>query len=262
MNSKSHSGFTLVEMLVAVAMGAALVAAAATVFSLASDAIGTSEANTQINSQLRVLFSWLDRDFARIRLDGPMGLYPRAADLDGSGGAPDPDERIDQMYFLMSGNIQSMTTAYGASLAIVLYGPDITVDAPPLLEPYEWVFSRRATLIVGDATAVGPDIQQSSFADLLAGGTPAVWTAALGAKPDFSDAAQLPAYLVANVVSFRIVRYYMAGDAAPTPLAADKVFGPLDEKPAWIEFEVVLRDRNNRLPDGFTATHRVNLPSR
>ena len=41
-------------------------AATAGVFSLATQAVSSSQANTQINSELRVLYSWLERDFASI----------------------------------------------------------------------------------------------------------------------------------------------------------------------------------------------------
>ncbi len=68
--------FTLLEMLVAVGMGAMLVVSAAGVFSMATQAVNSSQANTEINSKLRVLWSWLDRDFGRIRLDGPLVLQP------------------------------------------------------------------------------------------------------------------------------------------------------------------------------------------
>jgi len=87
-------------MLVAVGMGAMLVVSAAGIFSLATQAVNSSQANTEVNSRLRVLFSWLDRDFARIRLDGPLVLYPQQADLDDDGSTP--DDHFDQVYFLIS----------------------------------------------------------------------------------------------------------------------------------------------------------------
>ena len=258
--------FTLVEMLVAVAMGAALIAAAAGVFALASQAVNTSQANTDIHTQLRILFSWLDRDFARIRLDGPLVIIPQESDL-GSG----ENVRIDQMYFLISGDIRSMDAPnYSASLAIISYGPDDIIDYAPLEPPYHWVFTRRATLIVSDPAASGTDLQQSSFAQLMveffAGDTSGAWGPAL-TKPDLTDNDELPTYLLGNVVSFRIVRYYMAGETDPDEIEQADVgtpipFGPQSPKPAWIDFEITLRDANNRLDEDFVATYRVNLPSR
>ena len=169
-----------------------------------------------------------------------------------------------------------MTTQYSASLAAVLYGPDVTVDTPPLDEPYEWVFTRKGTLIVGDSTS-GPDIfPQSSFATWIAsfyasmpsGSPPTTW--AVWGKPDLSDTAQLPAYLVGNMVSFAIVgyaRYDINGDPEYVDVdtstnADDLIFYPDQEKPLYIDFEIVLRDSNGRMEDGFTAMYRVNLPSR
>ncbi len=273
-NSGRASGFTLAEMLVAVGMGVMLVVAAAGVFSLATQAVGSSQANTQINSKLRVLYSWLDRDFARIRLDGPLVLYPQEKNFGGG------NTRIDQACFLISGDIPSMRTSNSASLAIILYGPDSITNNASLNDPYEWVFTRRGTLIVGDSTG-GADIKQSSFAGLIANDVAgqAAWNAGW-TKPDFyydsasgrylfTDATQLPTYLVGNVTSFKIIQYYMAGDTEPIeydstewPAGTHMTFTPTDPKPAWIEFEIVLRDSNNRLQEGYTSRYRVNLPSR
>jgi prepilin-type N-terminal cleavage/methylation domain-containing protein len=269
LRSTSKPAFTLTEMLVAVAMGAMLIAAAAGVFSLASQAVGSSQANININNQLRVLHSWLDRDFARIRLDGPLFLSPQQRNFGGGF------TRIDQMYFLLSGDIPSMLSSERASLAIILYGPDSITNNASLNDPYEWVFTRRGTLIVGDSTS-GPDIQQSSFAELLSGSPAAIatWTVAW-IKPNFyydavldiylfSDPNELPTYLLGNVTSFSIVSYYIASTqtVVPVVLGAAVPFAPNAEKPAWIEFEIVMRDSNNQLTEDYVSTYRVNLSSR
>lgn len=298
--SRSRPAFTLVEMLVAVAMGAALVAAAATVFTLASDAIGTSEANTQINSQLRVLFSWLDRDFARIRLDGPLVITFDDIEYLGADGSIET-AHLDRVFFLVSGDIAALTYPESVSLALVLYGHDSYADnlqaiyAGPPYAPYEeisgLVLTRWARLVKSDAIPPGPILHPDgykefyqgepspappapgSFADFLA-----YWySSVLPADPwdDFVDTFETRANITADegfahmldhVISFGVTRVGLADGtiwerpAAVTPPNAP--FGPSYPKPAWIEFEVTLRDRNNRLPDGFTAIHRVNLPSR
>ncbi len=270
-----HSAFTLTEMLVAVAMGAMLIAGAASVFSLATQAVNSSQANTKISNKLRVLYSWLDRDFARIRLDGPLFLYPQVKDFG------DGDTRLDQICFLISGHIPSMSTADSAGLSIILYGPNIATDRS-LKQPYDWVLTRRPTLIVGDSGATGADSWQSSFAELIID-NPAGriawyegWT-----KPNFdydqnsgtysfSDDDDVPTYLMGNVFEFKIVQYGIYDDAGvyssvqvdmDTP--TDKLqFTPTQNKPAWIEFEITLRAASNRQEDEQTSTYRVNLPRR
>ena len=113
-----------------------------------------------------------------------------------------------------------------------------------------------------------------SFADILAAWyTPPFLSGAWG-RPILSDLDgnqnvtsqeelnQRSTRLLGNVLSFKIVRYWMASTDTETTLAAEKQFNPTDEKPAWIEFEIVLEDSNNRLAEPFVATYRVNLPSR
>ena len=277
-DSSRTSGFTLAEMLVAVGMGVMLVVAAAGVFSLATQAVGSSQANTQINNKLRVLFSWLDRDFARIRLDGPLVLDTQEADLDADG----TNDRFDLVSFLISGDIPSMHNDYSAGLAIVCYGPDDAVSNVPLAEPHDWIFTRRGTLIASEPLASGvwpADAQQSSFAQVMvdyfasvsSGSWAGIWLTALTrANFDYDPAShtydfttnpnELSTHLLANVMSFKFVRYYMA--STDTESAAERTFGPAEEKPAWIEFEITLRDSNNRLQEGYTSRYRVNLPSR
>ena len=260
----SPAGFTLSEMLVAVGMGAMLIAAAAGIFSIATKAVGSSQANTQINNQLRVLFSWLDRDFARIRLDGPLELNTQSGDLDGKDGTT-ADERIDDMYFLISGDIRSMFADYHAGLAIVLYGPDDSVDSRPLDPPYDWVLTRRSTLIVGDPTPTEADVEDSSFAELMddfAAQSGTAWVAAISNRPDVAVGSEPHTNMLSNVTNFKILRYYLASDTGPTDLTAGstKTFSATDEKPAWIEFEITMWNPSSR--EAQTSTYRVNLPRR
>ena len=67
-------------------------------------------------------------------------------------------------------------------------------------------------------------------------------------------------HMLSSVLSFRIVRYYMA--STETEYSAAVAFGPADEKPAWIEFEIAMRDLHNQLTEDHISTYRVNLPSR
>jgi prepilin-type N-terminal cleavage/methylation domain-containing protein len=263
--------FTLVEMLVAVAMGAMLVAAAATVFKLAGEAVGTSKANTQVNSQLRVLFSWLQRDFDRIRLDGPLVIMI-SPDIDYalSDGSY---AQADRIAFLASGDFASMSqSGVNTALAWIVYGHGDAVDSLPATptadQMSELVLARLALLYVAAGETSGDVVAGVSFADILndwfnVGGP---WDLGTLARPNVDSLRYT--HMLSHVLSFKIVRYYMAStDTEYTVWQRHRIhntvtFGPGDEKPAWIEFEVVLRDSNGRLEEGFTGIYRVNLPSR
>ncbi len=279
-NSYRHSssrvslGFTLTEMLVAVAMGAMLVAAVAGIFSLATQAVSGSQASTDVNNQLRVLRSWLDRDFGRIRLDGPLVIIPQDTNYQLSDGSL---ARLDQIAFLASGRFVSMTTQatpnFSAPLAWIVYGQDNTVGTllppanPTTKEMSALVLARWATLMVGDGTASG-DVTTASFADVLAAWPTNAWRSATGTRPVLTTVPF--ARMLNNVLSFKIVRYGIYDNNGvfrnvvvdmTTPLI-DLVFDPAEPKPAWIEFEIAMRDSHNQLTEDHVSTYRVNLPSR
>ena len=267
------TGFTLVEMLVAVGIGAALVAGAAGVFSLASQSIKSSQANTEISSNLRVVCSWLQRDFNRIRLDGPLVLHPG-----GYTTAENEDIYADRVFFVISGDIPSLTEPdFHAALAMITYGQDDSVDYIPA--EYSTFLTRRAGLIVADppANSQEPAVQDReihlwSFAGLVAYWNGNSWPWLFWERPDLAGATADLGYtrMLENVLSFRIAGYYRPGDGQPVvfdpydppiPPIAPIEFGPNAEKPVWIDFEIKFRDSNKVVRDGYTATYRVHLPT-
>jgi len=212
---RADGAFTLVEMLVAVGMGAMLVVGAAGVFSLASQAVGSSQANTEINNKLRILHSWLDRDFGRIRLDGPLMIMPREINLSDGSWA-----RVDRIAFLASGDFASMTEpGVRAALAWIYYGQDDEVNfLPGTPTPEEMsglALTREAMLLVGDGTP-GVDLVALSFADMVhtwfRSSPPTgleIWSGIPRPIMDVTDPnAKLYTQMLSNVVSFGVVRYY------------------------------------------------------
>ena len=133
-----------------------------------------------------------------------------------------------------------------------------------------------------------------SFADLLSiwylsGGAfpPGEWghpyLGELDGNPDvisLEEANLLSSRLLDHVLSFEIVGYGIYEndgtyryvpvrfDDPSTPGVNEETpqddleFDPNENKPLWIEFEITLRDSNNRLKEGYTSRYRVNLPSR
>lgn len=247
-------------------MGAALVAGAAGVFALASSSIKSSQANTEISSNLRVVCSWLQRDFNRMRLDGPLVIQPEEYYI-ADGRTP----RADLVFFVISGDIPSLTVPdFHAALAMVTYGQDDYVaygqDGPADNDPGEFTtfLTRRAGLMVANPPSSGSEIYAWSFAGLLDYWNNNPWPWASWGRPDLDDPNLRYTRMLGRVQSFRAIRYYMSGADEPDDVnlgAGPILFEPNQPKPVWIDFEIIFRDSNKVVREGYTATYRVHLPT-
>ncbi len=270
-----RAGFTLVEMLVAVGMGAALVASAASVFALASQSIKSSQANTEISSNLRVVCSWLQRDFNRMRLDGPLLIQPETY-VTSEGTIPEP--RADRIFFVISGDIPSLTQPnFHAALAMVTYGQDAWAAVGP--PDFSTFLTRQAGLIAANPPSGSSEIYAWSFAGLLSvwystptPGDNIVSAAAGWVRPDFDDPTSIDwgyTRMLDKVSSFEVVGYaeydsngifqYVPVDLATA--SENLRFDPHEKKPIYIDFRIIFRDSNKVVTEGYTATYRVHLPT-
>lgn len=107
---RANSGFTLVELLVAIGLLAIVISFAGVIFRVSINAHRTAVANIEIMQKLRAITGQLDSDFKNLRKDGeifviwsayavPAGGY-RDNDLDGY-------ERFDRIMFFADGDFHS-----------------------------------------------------------------------------------------------------------------------------------------------------------
>ena len=102
-------GHTIVELLVAMGLLAAIMLASGTVFQQAISAHRTAKATSQVSQKLRTVTQQLDSDFKGLRKDAPFAVY-----FTQSGG--------DQIMFFADGDFQGYGIPDRSNLARIYYG--------------------------------------------------------------------------------------------------------------------------------------------
>ena len=94
-------GFTLIELVVAVALLSMVLSSAGLIFNVNIDSHRTAKANAEIMRNLRAITDQLNTDFAGIRTDAPLLIWFE------KDGGNDPN-RYDQIMFFANGDFQSI----------------------------------------------------------------------------------------------------------------------------------------------------------
>lgn len=147
--------FTIIELLVAMALLVILVAISGVVFSAAVKAHRTAAATTEIMARMRAVTEQLDMDFRGLRSDMPVAIW---FEYD-----PVTRKRYDQIQFFANGVFQtsrqwtyyatSATTALEGNTARIYYGQanNVSID----LSEKERTITRAYKGIVSDARSRG-----------------------------------------------------------------------------------------------------------
>jgi hypothetical protein len=135
---KMKKSFTLIELVVAVALLAIVFLFAGTIFKVSINAYRTAVANAEIIQKLRAITDQLNADFKGIRTDAPLWIWFQEDNL-----ATDPN-RYDQIMFFADGDFQS-TQLYD-------YGKSPVVPSvPPITGPEHPVIGNVARIHYGQA---------------------------------------------------------------------------------------------------------------
>jgi prepilin-type N-terminal cleavage/methylation domain-containing protein len=110
--------FTLIELVVAVALLALVFLFAGTIFKVSINAYRTSVANAEIMQKLRAITDQLNADFKGLRKDGEIFVIWKASKLDAAAAQYDDYrdcdndgyERFDRIMFFADGDFQSYNT--------------------------------------------------------------------------------------------------------------------------------------------------------
>jgi len=102
-------GFTITELLVAVGLLAAVLAASGIVFHYSMDAQRTAGATAEIMRTLRAITDQLNIDFAGLRTDGYLVLWS--------------DDSNSALYFFSTGDFQSWHDPNRSNIARIYFGP-------------------------------------------------------------------------------------------------------------------------------------------
>jgi len=100
-------GFTLIELVVAVAILALISSFVGAIFSVSVDSHRTATANAEIMQKLRAITDQLNADFAGLRKDGEIFVVWAAVDTDLALGDPDRYIRFDRIMFFANGDFQA-----------------------------------------------------------------------------------------------------------------------------------------------------------
>ncbi|MBN1124241.1 MAG: prepilin-type N-terminal cleavage/methylation domain-containing protein [Sedimentisphaerales bacterium] len=167
-NKGKNKAFTIIELLVAMALLTALLLVSGMVFKMAVDAHRRASATTEIMRKLRAITDQLDNDFAGLRKDGEILIAWRAqaVDLDGDPvPASDPVdniaryERYDVVMFFADGNFQTYNKwplATGdivhGNLARLTYmlGWNTAGQRPVEFEPGQRILARSQHIVASD----------------------------------------------------------------------------------------------------------------
>ena len=165
MNNKlqTNKAFTLIELVVAIAILVLVTSFAGAVFRVSIDSHRTGLANAEIMQKLRAITDQFNRDFKGIRRDAPMAIQFRR----------DGDTRRDSIVFFANGDFQSIRQYWysGSSgpalrtvvgnVASIYYGPasdpnilarkqkiltsdSLLIDTPALGDPNEFLIDSLA----------------------------------------------------------------------------------------------------------------------
>jgi len=275
-----RKAFTLIELIVAMAVLAIVLSFAGLIFRVSIESHRMALANAEIMQKLRVITGQLDTDFKGVILDygGKNVARTRTYTVDGNDYAVNSDSVV----FFASGDFQS-TQQYGAShdtiagnVAAILYGqpdPD-SYDRVPA--PRDTWLLRRQTILASEAEVADSDPNGEYYATSLQ-----AWYAAgthledLDAwiKPPLIDPHDVQAnqsmYLAKGVHNFTI-SYLEDGDEVGTEPIAWKRYVQGDEdddsdtltiSPYVFKFTFTLYDSRGIIKNGRTFTHIVYLGS-
>jgi prepilin-type N-terminal cleavage/methylation domain-containing protein len=147
-----RKGFTLIELVVAVALLSMVLSFAGVIFNVSIESHRTASANAEIMRKLRAITDQLNTDFAGIRTDAPLLIW---FENESPRDPEDDPNRYDQIMFFANGDFQS----------IQLY-TDSSSNAVPSADG-EWVLKGNiARIHYGQAQAIYPGRIQEDPIDL------------------------------------------------------------------------------------------------
>jgi type II secretory pathway pseudopilin PulG len=290
MNYKLKKAFTIMELMVAVGLMAAVLAGSGYIFKVAIDAKRTAGATAEIMRNLRGITDQFDRDFRGAPFEvgtGPWIYFYVAS----KNSDPDPNNwlRADRIRFVTTGDFQSVGQYNGKTIA----GNVASVCYSQALDPNCYAFdekgkrakilTRRQSIFTSDTSVPNPvpdpcEYIPKSFMEWAMVDYPAAWMAAGGninvffdqwvprpASNPAADANMIPIYMAKGVDNFTI---QIAGDPNATTgsLAWWPTNGEVNVTGATfsgdvkaIKFTFTLYDSKGIIKNGLKFTHIVYL---
>lgn len=160
--------FTIIELVVAVAILAMMLAFASVIFSVSIDAYRVSSANAEVMRKMRAITDQLNRGFKGLRKDGYLVLYAdRQLNRYEFADSLDSDAfQTDRIYYFSTGDFQSWFPPYPRSnIARIYLGHDSISLTDDLIPVSQWRLARDVVLLtVGYSSPDCNDCDDVSFA--------------------------------------------------------------------------------------------------
>ena len=168
----TSKAFTLIELVVAVAILAMVISFASVIFRVSIEAYRTAGANTEIMQKLRAVTDQLNADFRGLQADAPLLIWFEQE-------PNDPRQRYDQIMFFANGDFQSIQLydsstgepgdtgePISGSVARIHYGQaqNDTQDHPEDMPEEDRLLARRQHILTADENLEEwPDIGMVDF---------------------------------------------------------------------------------------------------
>lgn len=161
-------GFTLIELVVAVALLAMVLSFSSVIFNVSIGAHRTAKANAEIMQKLRAITDQLNADFKGLQKDGYLILYCKVQENREEYPSPIPDTnnfRADRLYYFSTGDFQSWYAPnVRSNIARVYFGHD-AISLRPNRFVSKWNLARDVALLTPEiTTAVPADCNDVSYA--------------------------------------------------------------------------------------------------
>lgn len=170
MNSEQRTNaFTLVELVVAVALLTIVISFTGVIFNVSIDAHRAAGANAEIMQKLRAITDQFNADFKGLQKDGYLILYSQLINRQEFADSPIPvPSRADRLYYFTTGDFQSwFEPTVRSNIARVYLG----ADSISLFDPNEpvsrWNLARDVMLLTPGITSP-PDCYDISYAQCKA----------------------------------------------------------------------------------------------
>ncbi len=261
-------GFTITELLVAMGLLAAVLAASTMIFHYAIEAQRTAMATADIMRTLRTITDQLNADFAGLRSsDAPMIIKFH--------GDPNDSNETDSIVFFANGDFQDSNGVVRGDVARIYYGQSKSPDPNNPNLGKQKILARKPVILEPNQTVSTNEYEPNSLSQLVnrylavdpnTNGNIAKWIA----RPDVNstNAGSIPMYLAKGVDDFSI-RYCYRNDTTGglinwhRPVNEKRYFGLLPrysyfkKYPDSIKFTFTLYDSKGILKTGRRFEHIV-----
>lgn len=163
---KMKKAFTLIELVVAVAILAMVLSFAGVIFKVSIGAYRTATANTEIMQKLRAITDQLNRDFEGLQKDGYLMLYSEEITRREFENSLSPDIfRADRLYYFSAGDFQSwFDSNIRSNMARVYFGHDrASLDDVDVVVVSKWNLARDVILLTPGYSSA--DCNDTSYAE-------------------------------------------------------------------------------------------------